>query len=75
MKARKMTTGITEVSWEHKNVQFRLTDVGGQRNQRAKWIHCFQGVNAVLFVAAINEYDMQVRMEPTEWHIPRLIYW
>ena len=57
-----MTTGITEVSWEHRQKQFRLTDVGGQRNQRAKWIHCFQGVNAVLFVVAINEYDMQVRL-------------
>jgi guanine nucleotide-binding protein G(o) subunit alpha len=37
--------------------QFKMYDVGGQRNERKKWIHCFDGVTAVLFVAAISEYD------------------
>lgn len=32
-------------------------DVGGQRNERRKWLHCFNQVTAVIFVAAINEYD------------------
>ena len=34
-----------------------MFDVGGQRNERKKWIHCFDGVNAIIFVAAISEYD------------------
>ena len=34
-----------------------MVDVGGQRNERKKWIHCFEGVTAVIFVAAISEYD------------------
>jgi hypothetical protein len=34
-----------------------MFDVGGQRNERKKWIHCFESVTAVLFVAAISEYD------------------
>ena len=34
-----------------------MFDVGGQRNERKKWIHCFEGVTAVLFVAAISAYD------------------
>jgi hypothetical protein len=34
-----------------------MFDVGGQRNERKKWIHCFENVTAVLFVAAISEYD------------------
>jgi hypothetical protein len=34
-----------------------MYDVGGQRNERKKWIHCFDGVTAVIFVAAISEYD------------------
>jgi GTPase SAR1 family protein len=34
-----------------------MYDVGGQRNERRKWIHCFDNVHAVLFVAAISEYD------------------
>jgi guanine nucleotide-binding protein G(i) subunit alpha len=24
-------------------VEFTLIDVGGQRNERKKWIHCFEG--------------------------------
>jgi len=35
----------------------RFTDVGGQRNERRKWIHCFDGVTAVMFVVAISEYN------------------
>jgi hypothetical protein len=35
----------------------RIYDVGGQRNERRKWIHCFDDVTAVIFVAAISEYD------------------
>jgi hypothetical protein len=31
--------------------------VGGQKNERKKWIHCFDNVNAVMFVAALSEYD------------------
>ncbi|CAJ1972911.1 unnamed protein product [Sphenostylis stenocarpa] len=36
---------------------YRLFDVGGQRNERRKWIHLFEGVSAVIFCAAISEYD------------------
>jgi hypothetical protein len=28
-----------------------------QRNERRKWIHCFEKVTALLFVTAISEYD------------------
>lgn len=34
-----------------------MYDVGGQRNERKKWIHCFDNVTAVIFVAALSEYD------------------
>ncbi|GMR44710.1 hypothetical protein PMAYCL1PPCAC_14905, partial [Pristionchus mayeri] len=34
-----------------------LIDVGGQRTYRKKWIHCFDGVAAVLFVASVAAYD------------------
>lgn len=42
-------------------VEFRMVDVGGQRNERRKWIHAFEGVTAVIFVAAISEYDQGAR--------------
>ncbi len=30
---------------------------GVQRNERRKWIHCFERCSALLFVTAISEYD------------------
>lgn len=36
---------------------FRVFDVGGQRSERKKWIHCFEDVNAIIFIAAVSEYD------------------
>ncbi len=60
LHCRARTTGIVETGFQIKKDLFRLMDVGGQRNERKKWIHCFEGVTAVLFVAAISEYD-QVR--------------
>ena len=35
---------------------FRLIDVGGQKTERRKWIHCFDNVNSILFVADISAY-------------------
>jgi GTPase SAR1 family protein len=42
-----------------------MVDVGGQRNERRKWIHCFEDVTAIIFVAALSEYD-QVLEEDNE---------
>lgn len=57
--SRYQTTGIVEqtfeVDGEHK---FQVFDVGGQRNERKKWIHCFESVTAVIFIASIAAYDM-----------------
>ena len=48
------------------DVQFVMFDVGGQRNERKKWIHCFEGVTAVIFVAAISEYDQVLFEDKTQ---------
>ncbi|CAH9099866.1 unnamed protein product [Cuscuta europaea] len=61
--ARIRTTGVVEIQFspvgENKKSGevYRLFDVGGQRNERRKWIHLFEGVTAVIFCAAISEYD------------------
>jgi len=57
LRCRARTTGIVETTFTLEGNTFRLSDVGGQRNERKKWFHCFEHVTAVIFVAAINEYD------------------
>lgn len=36
----------------------RMFDVGGQRSERKKWIHCFEGVTAIIFCVAMSAYDL-----------------
>lgn len=57
LRARVRTSGIVEETYKIDGVEFVMYDVGGQRNERKKWIHCFDAVTAVIFVAAISEYD------------------
>ena len=38
-------------------VHFKTVLICSQRNERKKWMHCFEGVTAVMFVTAISEYD------------------
>lgn len=35
----------------------RIIDVGGQRSERKKWIHCFENIDPIIFLAAISEFD------------------
>lgn len=39
-----------------------MFDVGGQRSERKKWIHCFENVTSIIFCVALSEYD-QVLLE------------
>jgi len=48
LRTRVKTTGIIETKFEYKNLFFTLIDVGGQRSERKKWIHCFQDVTAII---------------------------
>jgi len=57
LRARIRTTGIVEHVFNIKENEFRMFDVGGQRNARKKWIHCFVNVTSVIFVAALSAYD------------------
>ena len=52
--ARVRTSGIVEEQFDIDGVHFKLFDVGGQRAERRKWIHCFDNVTALIFVMALS---------------------
>lgn len=59
VRSRVKTTGIVEMSFRLDDRSVTLIDVGGQRNERKKWIHCFEGVTAIIFVTSLSEYDQR----------------
>jgi GTPase SAR1 family protein len=63
--ARVRTTGIVTERYVIDGSTFEMYDVGGQRNERKKWIHCFDNVTAVIFVAALSEYDQVLFEDPS----------
>jgi guanine nucleotide-binding protein G(i) subunit alpha len=59
-----------------------MFDVGGQRSERKKWIHCFENVTSIIFCVALSEYDQVLleessqvrRVIPTEY-VQELTRW
>ena len=62
---RQKTVGIIEVSFEHEGLKFSLFDVGGQRSERKKWVNCFEGVSAVVYVSSLADYDLKMYEDDT----------
>eukprot|EP01132_Coremiostelium_polycephalum_P006641 gene6641-8217_t len=65
LRSRTKTTGIIETEFEVQGTHFRMVDVGGQRSERKKWMHCFQEVTAVIFCVALSEYDLKLYEDDT----------
>ncbi|KAI8826749.1 heterotrimeric G protein alpha subunit [Fimicolochytrium jonesii] len=65
LRARVKTTGITETRFNMGQLSIHMFDVGGQRSERRKWIHCFEAVTSIIFCVALSEYD-QVLLEESQ---------
>ncbi|KAJ7724588.1 G-protein alpha subunit [Mycena olivaceomarginata] len=65
LRARLQSTGITETRFNVGGLPIHMFDVGGQRNERRKWMHCFESVTSIIFCTAMSEYD-QVLLEEKE---------
>ncbi|XP_074834169.1 guanine nucleotide-binding protein subunit alpha-15 [Carettochelys insculpta] len=57
LRSRMPTTGITEYCFSMQKMILRIVDVGGQKSERKKWIHCFEHVVALIYLASLSEYD------------------
>ncbi|KAF6721415.1 Guanine nucleotide-binding protein subunit alpha-15 [Oryzias melastigma] len=57
LRVRFPTTGIHDYAFNIKTITLRIVDVGGQKSERRKWIHCFEDVTSLIFLASMSEYD------------------
>jgi guanine nucleotide-binding protein subunit alpha len=57
MQTRARTVGLTETVFNLNSRSLLFVDVGGQRSERRKWIHCFQDVTAIIFLLNLSGYD------------------
>jgi len=55
--SRARTIGITETTFNLGDHEMLMVDVGGQKSERRKWIHCFQDVTSILFLVSLSGYD------------------
>jgi guanine nucleotide-binding protein subunit alpha len=49
-----------------------MFDVGGQRSERKKWIHCFENVTSIIFCVALSEYDQVLLEESSQVSLGRV---
>jgi GTPase SAR1 family protein len=66
LRARVRSTGIEEAQFSFEQLTFTVVDVGGQRSERRKWIHCFNCVRVVLFCASLSSYDQVLREDASQ---------
>jgi len=57
VRCRSKTLGVVEMSFTSNSMLWTLVDTGGERNERKKWAHCYDGVAAVLHVVDASEYN------------------
>ncbi|KAF8177323.1 heterotrimeric G-protein alpha subunit, GPA3-like protein [Mycena galopus ATCC 62051] len=65
LRARAKATGISETRFNTGALAIHMFDVGGQRSELRKWIHCFEkqlltwqsSVTSIIFCTALSDYD------------------
>jgi len=70
LRVKIKTTSVKETKFTVSKSEFVMVDVGGQRREREKWLPFFNDATAVIWLVALNEYDMF--LEEEEQKINRL---
>lgn len=70
LRFRQKTTSIQEYVYHvpgwREGTSIRVIDVGGQRNERGKWLSLFDTATVVVFVASAADYHMMLEEDETQ---------
>lgn len=66
LRARHEPVGMTETKITMGQLAVRIIDVGSQRSERKKWIHCFEHVTSIIFCTALSEYNQVLLEDKTQ---------
>jgi len=73
VRVRHRTTGIIESEFDvvvenasNNGWKFKVTDVGGQRTERRKWLRCFTDIHAIIYVMSLPAYDQTLFEDNTQ---------
>ncbi|KAJ5075621.1 guanine nucleotide-binding protein g(o) subunit alpha [Anaeramoeba ignava] len=72
--SRTRSTGIIEQKFVLQGLNFNIVDVGGQRNERKKWIHCFHEISGVIFFISLSEFDQKLFEDSQENRLSESIF-
>jgi len=58
IRVRRNTIGVIQYEFVLTDIQFKIIDVGGEREERVRWIDFLAAkITCVIFLGAIDEYD------------------
>jgi len=67
IRVRRNTIGVIQYEFVLTDIQFKIIDVGGEREERVRWIDFLaQKITCVIFLGAIDEYDTKFIAEDGE---------
>jgi G-protein alpha subunit len=62
-RIRLRTSGKYDLSFERDGIRWTFTDAGGQPNERCKWEYFACGMDAAVYVVALDEWDVPAKIE------------
>jgi len=67
IRVRRNTIGVIQYEFVLTDIQFKIIDVGGEREERVRWIDFLAAkITCVIFLGAIDEYDTKLLVEDGE---------
>jgi hypothetical protein len=57
LATRIKTTGLTKLQVVLDSIEYEIIDIGGQKNERRKWAAQMNGVDMLVYIISLSDYD------------------